>query len=332
MKKFLKVLRNVFITLLCLALILVGSWAAYYFRRSNPKDYIKYETNNPHIYDSTQVCAHRSGAGIMPEETLMAFKHTIENKDFEINYCEFDLHLTKDDQIVLLHDDTLGRTSDCLEVFGVEDDVVRNRTLSELKQLNMGAKFVTINGDTPYADQKGDNVSDDLRIATLDEVLDYITSQGEYQYIIEIKDDGEAGEKVADMLYANLKERGLLDNAFICSFHDDTLKYVDEKYPDALRGAGKSETIDFIFAALLGKKDYNPSFDAVQLPYADIEESYGINTGLVKVINYGHERNISMSYWTINDEKNMRYLSSVGADIIMSDYPDVLSKVLKEAK
>lgn len=331
-KTFKKVIRNIFVFIIALILILGIAWMIFYFHRSDPKDYIKYDTSNPHTYNDAQVCAHRSGAGIMPEETLMAFKYTIENKGFEIDYFEFDLHLTKDEQIVLLHDDTLGRTSDCLEVFGVEDDEVKNRTLSELKKLNMGAKFVTVNGNTPYADLKGENVSDDLRIATLDEVLDYITAQGDFNYIIEIKDEGDRGKRVADMLYVNLKERGILDNTLVCSFKDEILQYVEAQYPDATRGAGVGETTDFIFAALLDKKDYVPTFDAVQLPFADIKESYGINTGLVKIINYGHSKNISMAYWTINDAEDMKYLRSIGADIIISDYPDVLSDVLKEAK
>ena len=55
----------------------------------------------------TQISAHRSGGGIMPEETLKAFRNCAENPEFKIDVFEFDLHITKDDVLVLLHDDTL---------------------------------------------------------------------------------------------------------------------------------------------------------------------------------------------------------------------------------
>ena len=81
-----------------------------------PKKNIK--SDNPAIlpYGKTGVLAHRSGAGLAPENTLLAFQNMIKNRDkFELEGFEFDLHLTKDGQIIVLHDDTLDRTSDSEE-------------------------------------------------------------------------------------------------------------------------------------------------------------------------------------------------------------------------
>lgn len=82
--------------------------------RSDSEDVIAYETDNPFVASdgNTQISAHRSGGGIMPEETMMAFKNCAENENFTVDWFEFDLHITKDNVLVLLHDDTLDRTSD----------------------------------------------------------------------------------------------------------------------------------------------------------------------------------------------------------------------------
>ena len=57
--------------------------------------------------------------------------------------------------LILLHDDTLDRTSDSAEVFGEEDVRPEDKTYEELRTLNMGAKFTAQDGSTPYKGSKG---------------------------------------------------------------------------------------------------------------------------------------------------------------------------------
>ena len=83
--------------------------------------------------------------------------------------------MTADNILVLSHDDTLDRVSDAVSVFGAENILVRDKTLAELKQLNMAAQFVNDAGEMPYADLHGDAVPEELKILSLDEVLDYLT-------------------------------------------------------------------------------------------------------------------------------------------------------------
>ena len=54
------------------------------------------------------------------------------------------------------------------------------------------------------------------------------------------------------------------------------------------------------------------------------------NLGTAKVINYAHEHGIAVQYWTVNNEKDLAYLSQMGADCIMTDYPDRLYKIVSE--
>ena len=183
-----KVIGRCLLVLLCVVLVIAIVGIAQFFHRSDPKNVKRYDTDNPFITGETAISAHRSGAGDYPEETLAAFRGCVENPDLAVDYFEFDLHMTADDILVLSHDATLDRVSDAAAVFGAENVLVRDKTLSELKQLNMAAQFVTDAGEAPYAGLHGEAVPDELRILSLDEVLDYLTAAGEFRYIIEIKD------------------------------------------------------------------------------------------------------------------------------------------------
>ena len=111
------------------------------------------------------------------------------------------------------------------------------------------------------------------------------------------------------------------------TFVEEVAKYKDEKYPDLMRGAYKKEVVDFYIASLLGKKDYEAKFNALQIPFNDLKEDSHVNVGTVSVINYAHEHNIAVMYWTINNEEDARYLMSIGADCVITDYPDMVYKI-----
>ena len=327
--KIKKLIGRVLLVLLCIVIVIAIIGVAQFYHRSDPKNRKQYETTNPFITGETAISAHRSGAGDFPEETLAAFRGCAENPDFQVDYFEFDLHMTADDILVLSHDSTLDRVSDAAAVFGAENVLVRDKTLAELKQLNMAAQFVSGAGEAPYADLHGDDVPDELRILSLDEVLDYLTAAGDYHYIIEIKDGGEVGLAAADQLYATLQARGLLDRVIVGSFRDEVASYITANYPDMHRSASPEEVVQFYFAALTGKRDFTCSYDVLQLPFGDAESSFGINLGTATVINFAHANDLAIQYWTVNSEKDMTYLASIGADALITDYPDRAAGVLE---
>ena len=327
--KIKKIIGRILLVLLCIIIVIAIIGAAQFFHRSDPKNRKQYETSNPFITGQTAISAHRSGAGDFPEETLAAFRGCAENPDFQVDYFEFDLHMTADDILVLSHDSTLDRVSDAAALFGAENVLVRDKTLAELKQLNMAAQFVSGAGEAPYADLHGDAVPDELRILSLDEVLDYLTAAGDYHYIIEIKDGGEVGLAAADQLYATLQARGLLDRVIVGSFRDEVASYITANYPDMHRSASPEEVVQFYFAALTGKRDFTCSYDVLQLPFGDAESSFGINLGTATVINFAHANDLAIQYWTVNSEKDMTYLASIGADALITDYPDRAAGVLE---
>lgn len=327
----LKIILKILLALAILAVLINLTLVLMYRHRSSPDRIVRYETTNPFITGSTQVSAHRAGGGIMPEETMMALKNCTQDVDFSIDVFEFDLHLTKDDVLVLLHDGELDRTSDSELVFGRAHVKAEEMTYAELRRLNMGARFVNDAGESPYADLHGDDVPDDLRIVALTDALDYLEGTGRYCYIIELKNGGDLGCRGVDLLYGELKARDMLDRAVFGTFHGEVSDYKDKTYPDLMRGAYANEVIEFYLAAMLNRRDYAPPCQVLQLPFGNPKESKYINLGTARVINYAHAHNMAVQYWTINDEKDMAYLISLGADCVMSDYPNRLWQIRQDA-
>ena len=310
------------------ALILLAIFALLLFlayrHRSDPSAIRKYETTNPRITGRTQISAHRAGAGILPEETMLALMTCARQTDYTVDGFEFDLHITKDDVLVLLHDDELDRTSDAEEVFGRKHVLAREMTYEELRRLNVATKFVNEAGETPYAGLHGDDVPDELRIVRLEDALDALKAIGNFSYIIEIKNGGEDGRRAADLLYRALSGRGLVSRVSFGTFHGEVSDYVDETYPDLVRGAYPKEVLEFYLASLLNRKDYEPRCRVLQIPFGLPVASFGVNLGTARVINYAHAHDMAVQYWTVDREEDMDYLLSLGADCIMSDYPDRL--------
>ena len=284
---------------------------------------------NPYIVPTgkTMISAHRSGGGIAPENTLRAFKNCVDSNGFAVDIFEFDLHITKDGQLILLHDSTFDRTSNSEEEFGREGVLPSEKTYEELLTLNLGEHFTTDSGEMPYKGLRGDEIPDDLKVVRLQDVFDYLEPYGHYSFIIEIKDGDDLGRSAADALYKILKEYDMLSRAVIGTFHGEISAYMDETYPDMLRSAGIKEVIDFYFSSLLGIKhadDYY-KFAALQIP----DDDYVFKLGTSRLVNYAHKYNIAVQYWTINDPEDVRRLSSIGADAIMSDNPDMAYSVLR---
>jgi glycerophosphoryl diester phosphodiesterase len=179
----------------------------------------------------------------------------------------------------------------------------------------------------PYAELKGTDVPEDLRILDLDTILDYLEDNGHYNYIIEIKNDGDLGRRSMDILYADLKERKMLERCIFGCFISEISDYKDEMYPDFIRGPYGAEVVEFYFSALTNRKNYNPKFKTLQLPFNCFPMDRGVNLGTSTVINYAHAHDIAVQYWTVNNETDAAYLMSIGADAIITDYPDMVYRV-----
>lgn len=323
-KKALKAVVSVVVVILALLIVFPVALC-----KTSPGEAPKAENmTNPYITEKNAlVSAHRSGKDIAPENTMAAFKHCIESEDFNVDIYEFDLHITKDGKLILLHDDTLDRTTNSAKHFGEERVKPSEKTYEELRELNFGENFQNADGKYPYESLRGDEIPDDLRAVLLEDVLDYLESNGDFQYIIEIKDSGENGKRACDELYRILKEKDLLGDVVFGTFNQDVTSYADEKYPDMLRSASITEVLAFYLLASYGidVDDDFFKYEALQIPKGYAPILY-LNTE--RIINYAHRHNIAVQYWTINEAEEVENLNAIGADCIMSDSPDMAYDVI----
>lgn len=277
---------------------------------------------------TTLISAHRAGGDLAPEETLKAFELCMEASDYRVDIVEFDLHLTKDNKLVLMHDDTVNRTSNATEAFGNDEVKVCDKTLEELKTLNFGENFCDTEGNYPYRGLRGENIPDNVKILSLEEILDYLTKvRPDLNYIIEIKDDKEMGEEATDILCEILEEYKISDQVILGTFNASVTKYMTEKHSDIARSAGIAEVVKFYYSFLYGIENLETDYNVLQIP-TGFDGFFDFTTP--EFIQYAHAHGIAVQYWTINDADEIEKLIKAGADTIITDNPEVAYSVLQK--
>ena len=150
-----------------------------------------------------RIIAHRGASGYAPENTLAAFRRAVA---MGVSEVEFDIQLSKDGALVVIHDATLDR-------FGFPNRAVAEMTLAELKSLDMGSWF------------DGGGFAGE-RIVTVSEIFDAFGER--FVYHAEIKAPSHA---LADDLLALVEDRGYRDRVIVTSFDYDILLYVRAQAP-----------------------------------------------------------------------------------------------------
>jgi glycerophosphoryl diester phosphodiesterase len=162
------------------------------------------------LADPFRIIAHRGASGYAPENTMAAFRRAVEMGVTEV---ETDVSLTRDGQLLLLHDDTLDRTTDGT---GLPEDF----TLSELKELDASSwSDPRLSWDRDYRGEK---------LITLDELLDAFGPTLTYHVELKKPMPGLV-ERVVD----TVKERDLVGNVFIFAIENEAdLKHALKLAPD----------------------------------------------------------------------------------------------------
>ena len=250
--------------------------------------------------------AHRGGVAVAPENTLVAFKQAI---DAGFHHLETDVHLTRDGELVTLHDPTLERTTD-----GV--GLVRHLTLAEVRRLDAGHRFTADGGATfPY---RGTGV----RIPTLEEVL---ALDPDVRVNIEVKERDPAALRA---VWGFIQHHRVYDRVLVASEHTPVVKAFRELSRGRVAtSAGSTEILRFWLATRLrlGPRR-RPAFDALQVPARHgpltvVDPAFVANA---------HRHGLQVHVWTINDEAEMRRLLALRVDAVMSDYPERLAAVLSD--
>ena len=284
-----------------------GTWlAAYLWPVGKRPARAFYREDDPEILN----IAHRGGRGLAPEGTIAAFDNAVS---LNVDMFEFDTHITKDGHLVVIHDATVDRITN-------GSGWVNDMTLEEVQSLDAGYNFKDANGAYSFRDQG-------VYIPTVAEVFERYPNM---RHLIEMKDTNEAHlyEDVIQELWRLIQEYNMEDNVMVGSFdHDINERFEAVTWGQIPIGAGESEVRQFVkkhvpYLNGLAKS----SVDSLQLPTSG--EGYDLTTS--NIIQSAKKRNMSLYYWTINDEEQMRELIAKGVDGIITDYPDRLRRVLAE--
>ena len=256
--------------------------------------------------DRPLVIAHQGGDGIWPGNTMYAFKNAV---GLEVDVLEMNAHITKDDHIVLMHDEEVDRTTD-------GTGVIEEMTLAELQKLDAAYWWSNDGGKTfPYRG-KG------IRVPTLDELFQEFPQM---RYVIEIK---LTQNPIALPLCELIRKHRLQDKVMIASFHDEAMQNFRETCPEVATSASRTEVRNFV---LLGKAFLSgfiaPQYQSIQPPY-DPKESMNIPIMTERFVREAHARNIKVEPWTVNDPGLMKQYIEWGVDGIITDRPDLMLEVL----
>ena len=290
--------------------------------------------DNPFIKQADalpMIAAHRGGGISNPENTLMAYRAAVN--DYHIQICETDLWMTSDGHLVYSHDESINRMACPAEA---EPVLISEHTLEELRAYNMGYNFADpFSGEYPYRELTEDEqLALGLKILEFDELLaEFYDTNKDLLFIVEIKNPGELGFEAANIIDRTLTERfpDYKRNLVVGTFHPEIEADLKENHPDLLRGASTSGAAKFILTQMLGVNLFSGTdFACLQIPMAYTLKGVHLDLTRQTYIDRAHRRNIAVQFWTINDEDDMRFLIERGADAIMTDDPQLLSRVLED--
>ncbi len=172
--------------------------------------------------DYLEITAHRGGARFAPENTMAAIQYSIDTK---ADYAEIDVQETKDGEIVLMHDNWLGRTTGVTKY-------IWNTSYEEVQQLDAGSFFSRAYEGEP--------------VPLLRDVLQ--ACRGKLRLNIEIKANGHNKDIVPKVLDI-IREENFLPNCIITSMDYKFLKQIKELCPEAVTGY----TLYFIYGLRKGR-------------------------------------------------------------------------------
>lgn len=231
----------------------------------------------------TAIWAHRGACAYAPENTLPAFELSIEMK---ADGVDLDVQRTADGQLVVIHDETINRTSN-----GVGRVV--DLTFDEIRRCDFTNGFVGRRN---------------VKIPTLQEVLELFRPTG-LTVNIELKNDVELYPRMEFDVLQAVTEMGMVDQVNFTSFNHYSLAGLRGKVAPEQLGLvlGSSLFEPWSYAKWFGAGAINPRFTVLQQP---------------DLVWLSHEAGIKVHTWTVNKDEDAQRLAELGVDAIITNFPD----------
>ncbi len=228
------------------------------------------------------IVGHRGAMGTAPENTAFSFKKAI---DTGADGIEFDVHMTKDGYLVVIHDERIGRTTS-------GKGFIKDLTLKEIKDYDVGSSF------SPLYSQE--------RILTLEETLDLVKICSVIN--VEIKNGPIFYEGIEERVLKIINNYGIQDKVIISSFNHYTIHKIKELEPDVSCGL-------LYMAGLFKPWEYAQKVGAEALHpfYLSITP---------ELIQLCHQNDIKVNVFGANEPEMLGMLIKANVDMIITDYPE----------
>ncbi|MFT9599306.1 glycerophosphodiester phosphodiesterase [Mesobacillus sp.] len=250
--------------------------------------------------------SHRGASGHAPEHTLHAYEL---GNVMDGDYIEIDLQMTKDGELIALHDETIDRTTD-------KNGLVKNLTLKEIKKLDAGSWFNEAFPEKKSTEYVG------LQIPTLREVIERFGSDS--KFFIETKSP-EVYPGMEEKLINILSEYNLIGvhqtfgNVIVQSFSGESLRQIhqiDESIPLV-------QLLSYYAPAIITDSEISKIKEyavGVGLHYTAVSPGY-----IKKVTDSG----LMVFPYTVNEKEDMNMLLEWGVTGMFTNYPDRLNEVIQ---
>ncbi len=237
-----------------------------------------------------KVFAHRGLSGFYPENTMLAFEKCL---NLDIYGIELDVQKTKDNHLVVIHDEKVDRTFN-------GSGYVKNMTLEDLKSLNSSFKHYENNSK--------------CKIPTLKEVL-LLFKPTDFIINIELKNNKIKYKNLEKDVVKLVKELKMERRVIISSFKIKSIKKIKKLSPKIKTAYLISEKFSkfrikkLIFSKLIKNRCFSAHFNFL---LADN-----------KFIKKCHKKNVKVLYYTVNNIENYKRLEKVKCDGIFTDYANI---------
>lgn len=232
----------------------------------------------------TLIYGHRGAAGYAPENTLEAFQLAVEHR---ADGVELDVHLTRDKQIIVTHDERIDRVS-------TGTGLVAMLTLKDIKKHLF---------NLPHPEYT------EARAPLLEEVLELLKPTP-LHINIELKNSRLPYEGLEEACLELVTKHGMEQRVLYSSFNNHSMvrmKQLDSSVKTGLLyDCCLLRPLEYLQAA--GADAMHPHFTDLLLN----------PEGYAKVRQAGYPINV----WTVNDERDMRSVMEAGVNILISNYPD----------